>query len=77
MNLLKFSGFLRKKSKAMYRIESTIVEELKEQDLNADDLLQAHTKKYTKQKIEVVRRIVEDEEFITTFFDNKIEIVRK
>lgn len=61
----------------MYRIESTIVEELKEQDLNADDLLQAHTKKYTKQKIEVVRRIVEDEEFITTFFDNKIEIVRK
>ena len=61
----------------MYRIESTIVERLKEQDLNAIDLLQAYAKSHTKQKIEVAKRVVEDEEFITTYFDNRIEIIRK
>ncbi|KKL10798.1 hypothetical protein LCGC14_2552230 [marine sediment metagenome] len=35
----------------MYRIESKIVEKLKEQDLNATDLLQEHAKKRTKRKI--------------------------
>lgn len=35
----------------MYRIKSKIVEELKEQDLNVIDLLQAYVKKRTKPKI--------------------------
>lgn len=60
----------------MYRIENTIVEKLNEEGLNATDLLQEHAK-IKKQKIEIVRRVVEDEEFITTYFDDKIEIVRK
>jgi len=33
----------------MYRIESTIVEELKEKGLNATDLLQAHAKNNKEQ----------------------------
>ena len=38
----------------MYRIESAIVERFKEQDLNVDDLLQAHAnvKKHKIKKIE-------------------------
>lgn len=61
----------------MYRIESEIVEKLKGQDLSAIDLFQEYVKDHKKRKIEVPRRIVEDEEFIITYFDNKIEIVRK
>lgn len=34
----------------MYRIESTIVEKLKEQDLNIDSLLRAHSRKYEKPR---------------------------
>ena len=59
------------------RIESTILEKLKEQGVNVIDILREYIKKHKKSKTEVVRRIVEDEKFITTFFDNKIEIVRK
>jgi len=36
----------------MYRIESKIVEELKEQDLNAIDLLQEHAKKNNKSDLD-------------------------
>lgn len=61
----------------MYRIESKIVEELKAKGLNATNLLQAHAKSHTKPKTEEAKRVVEDEKFITTYFDNRIEIVRK
>lgn len=59
-------------------VEDTVIERLKEQGLNATDLLRERTK-IKKQKIEIVRRIVEveDEEFIITYFDDKIEIIRK
>jgi len=57
----------------LIRIERRILEKLKEQGINVIDIL----RKYAKKHKEVARRIVEDEKFITTFFDNKIVIVRK
>lgn len=57
-----------------FYVEDTVIEKLREQDLNIDVLLQKYAK---KQKTEIVRRVVEDEEFIMTYFDDKIEIVRK
>lgn len=62
----------------MYRIESKIIETLEERDLNATDLLREYgNKSYKKQKTEVAKRVVEDEKFITKFFDNRIVIIRK
>lgn len=60
----------------MYRIESKIVEKLKEQDLNAPDLLQAHANirkhEIKKAKEDVLRATKDLNKVIKTLEDNDI-----